>query len=270
MDEGTTQRNEITRKPVVYKMPGMDAVTIRRDLPYRTDAAGTLTMDLYSPPEAQAGAKLPAVIFVSGYPDPGVEAMLGCKLKDMEAYVSWGRLVAASGMVAIGYSNRDPVADLDALLEHLRDNAATLGIDGQRIAIWACSGNVPVALSALMRADSARCAVLCYGYMLDGDGTTGVADAAAQIGFANPCADKSIADLPGTLPLLVVRAGGDQTPGLNRSIDAFAAAALARDLPITLANLAGAPHAFDMLDDSETSREMIRRILAFMSFHLGA
>jgi len=31
-----------------------------------------------------------------------------------------------------------------------------------------------------------------------------------------------------------------------------------------------APHAFDLFHDSETSREIIRQILAFLQFHLLA
>jgi hypothetical protein len=267
-----TQRNDMTSKTVVYKIPGMDAVSIRRDVEYRATEAGPLTMDLYSPPgsEAGGGAPRPAVIFVSGYPDPGFERMLGCKLKDMGAYVSWARLVAASGLVAVTYTNHEPVGDLDALLGYLREHAASLGIDGSRIGVWAGSGNVPMALSILMRgaSDAFKCAALCYGVMLDLEGSTAVADSAAQFGFANPCAGRSVDDLPGELPLFIVRAGRDEMPRLNETIDRFMAAALARNLPVTFANHARAPHAFDIQDDSETSREMIRRILAFLRFHL--
>jgi hypothetical protein len=50
-----------------------------------------------------------------------------------------------------------------------------------------------------MRKDASayvRCAVLSYGYTLDADGATGVADAAGQFGFVNPCAGQSVEDLP--------------------------------------------------------------------------
>ena len=75
---------------------------------------------------------------------------------------------------------------------------------------------------------------------------------------------------PRDLPLFIARAGKDEMPGLNDSIDRFVAGALARNLPLTLVNHPTAPHAFDLVDDSEATREVIRRILAFLAFHLGA
>ena len=123
--------------------------------------------------------------------------------------ISWGQLAAASGVVAITYTNSEPAADLDALLQHVRQNAASLGIDENRIGVWACSGNVPLALWAVMQEGRAflKCAVLLYGYMLDLDGATGVAEAAHMFRYTNPTDGKSIDDLPPNLPLFIVRAG---------------------------------------------------------------
>lgn len=104
--------------------------------------------------------------------------------------------------------------------------------------------------------------------MLDLKKATGVAEAATQFGFVNPCAGKSVVDLPRDLPLFIARAGQENMPNLNESIDLFLAAAIAHNLPISFANYASAPHAFDLFDDSETSREMIKRILGFLQFHL--
>jgi hypothetical protein len=267
-----SRQNDITKKRAVYQMPGVEGLTVRRDVPYRTTDAGALTMDLYYPNDSPGAAPVPAVVFVAGYPDPGFEAAVGCKLKEMGAYVSWGELMAASGMAAITYTNREPVADLHALLEHVRQNAARLGIDERRIGLWACSGNVPLALSLLTEAgrDYLKCAVLCYGLMLDLDGATGVADAARQWRFANPCAGKSVADLRQDLPIFIVRAGRDEMPHLNETIDRFVGKALACNLPVTFVNHPAAPHAFDLMHDSETSRQIIRQILGFMRFHLLA
>lgn len=266
-----TQRQEITKKKVVYQMPGMDAVTIRRDVEYRVTDAGPLTMDIYYPSDPKGEARTPAVVFVNGYPDPGLEKMLGCKLKEMECYVCWGQLTAASGLIAITYTTgKEPGADIHALLQHVRQNAAALRVDENRIGLWACSGNVPNAISVLMQEgrDYLKCAVLCYGLMLDLEGATDVAEAAKQWGFANPCAGKSVADLPQDVALFIVRAGRDEIPRLNETLDRFLSKALTYNLPITFVNHAAAPHAFDLLDDSETTRAIIRQILAFMRFHL--
>jgi len=269
MSQGN-QPSDITQRTVVHEVPGMDDVKVRRDLEYVTTGTEALTFDLYSPPGSDTGERRPAVLFVFGYPDPGYEKVLGCKPKEMGQTVSWARLVAASGLVAVTPTSRRPATDLAALLDHLRHNAASLGIDGSRIGLWACSGNVPMALALLMSQQRAafRCAALCYGFMLDLGGSTAVAEAAARFGFANPCAGRSAADLPAELPFFVARAGQDEMPGLNETIDRFLAEALAHNLPVTFLNHPSAPHAFDLFDDSETSREVVRQLLAFLRFHL--
>jgi hypothetical protein len=65
-----------------------------------------------------------------------------------------------------------------------------------------------------------------------------------------------------------VRAGQEQMPRLNETLDRFLAAALTRNLPLTFVNHHTAPHAFDLFDNSEISREIVKQILAFMRFHL--
>jgi hypothetical protein len=144
-------------------------------------------MDLYYPPDSKAGARTPAVIFVTGFSDLGAEKMLGSRFKDMGSFVSWAQLVAASGLVGITYANREP-GDVHEVLHHVQQNAALLGIDGNRIGVWACSGHGPNALSVLMEhgRDGLRCAVLAYAYTLDLDGSTRIADAAKQFRFVTP------------------------------------------------------------------------------------
>jgi hypothetical protein len=271
--------DHISKKPAVYRIAGMEHATVRKDVVYRTTGAGPLTMDVYSPADATIGARLPVVVLAAGYNDTGYEKMLGCRFKEMASSVSWGQLIAASGLVAVAYTNTDPAADLDALIEHVRGNAAALGIDENRMGVFACSGSVPFALSALMagstnaagpRGPGLRCAALLYGFMLDLDGATGVAEAAKTFRFANPGAGESLDNLPRSLPLFIARAGQDQFPHLNDSIDRFVARALARNQPITVVNHATGPHAFDLLDDSEASREIIRQVLSFLRWALTA
>ncbi len=262
----------ITKKPVVYRIPGMEAAAIRRDVEYRTTDSGPLKMDLYYPADAKSGARLPAVVVVTGYSDVRMQPMLGWgHFKDMAASVSWGQLAAASGVVAITYTNDEPAADLIALLHYVRQHAETLGIDEHRIGLYACSGHVPLALSVLLQPDQAylKCAVLNCGYMLDLDGSTGVAEMAKQFGFANPGAGKSVDDLPQNVPLFIVRAAQEHTPRLNEAMDRFVPKALSRNLPVTFVNHPG-PHGFELFQDSEISRHTIRQMLAFMRFHMLA
>ena len=246
---------EVVRKTAVLELPGMDAIEVKRDQRYGEGG----TFDLYV---AAMGGVAPTVIFVYGFPD----ARFAQGLRQMGAYASWGRLLAATGMNAVAYSYREPVADLAALLEHLRANAAALGVDASRLGVWAASGNVPTALHLMMTQppDAVRAAALLYGYMLD------VPGAAEQFGIGVPARGRTVEDLPRHVPLLLVRAGGDETPGINASIDAFVGAALARDLPLTLVNQVGAPHSFDLFDDSEASRATIRGVLRFLREQLTA
>lgn len=254
----------------MYAIPGMERAAVQHDIVYRTTDAGPLTLDCYRPADAEAGARLPAVVIVEGYNDAGFARVFGCRFKDMGMVVSWAQLIAASGITAIASTNREPADDLDSLLHHLRDHAEALGIDGDRIGLWGCSGNVPLALSALMQPERAfvKCAALLYGYMLDLDGATGVAEAARTFRFTNPNAGQSVEDLPEGLPLFLARAGQEQFPGLNDSIDRFFAKALTLNRPITLVNHAAGPHSFDLLDDSDTSRQIIRQVLSFLQSRL--
>ncbi len=207
---------------------------------------------------------------MAGYPDPGFERMLGCRFKDMASTVSWARLIAASGVTAIAYTNREPEGDLHAIFAHIRANAAALGIDDRAIGVWASSGHAPLALSLLMRGgpDAVTCAVLCYGYLLDLDGADGVAEAARTYRFTNACAGRSMDDVRRDVPLFLARAGRDETPHLNETLDRFVTAALTHNLPVTLANHPDAPHAFDLEHDSAMTRAVVKQTLTFLRLHL--
>jgi hypothetical protein len=264
----STEGDRIRRQRVVYTMPGMDRVTVRSET-YRVTDTGALTFDLYDPPEAD-GASKPAVILVTGFSDAGAVRMFGAPFKEMGAFVSWAQLIAASGMAAITYVNHEP-RDVHDVLEHLRQKAASLRIDPDRIGLWACSGHGPNALSVLIEHGGARvrCACLLYPYTMDLNGATGVAGAAAQFRFVTPAARKSIEDLPVDVPIAIVRAGRDAMPGLNEALDAFVAASVARNLPLTLINHPPGQHAFDLSDDSPMSRAAIGHALACLQSHLS-
>jgi hypothetical protein len=256
-------------RPVVYRLPETTRVRVTRDVIYRRGQHGPLGLDVYSPAAAAPDTRLPAVVFAIGYSDLGAVPRFGCVFKEVESYVTWAQLVAASGMVGITYQNEDPAPDLGAVLDHIQTSGVVLGVDPSRIGLWACSGNAPVALSRLMRdaTPAVACAAFCYGLMLDGKDEW-VSQAAKAFGFAHPCIGRTAADLAPDVPLFIVRAGKDEIPHLNETIDEFVANALARNLPLTLVNHTTAPHAFDVLDDTDATRDVIERLLAFFSFNL--
>jgi hypothetical protein len=106
--------------------------------------------------------------------------------------------------------------------------------------------------------------------MLDLDGSSEVSEAAAAWRFDNPGKGRSVDDIRPDVSLLVVRAGADQFAGLNPALDRFVSHALARDLSLTVVNYSRAAHAFDLSDSTEASHHVIRQILGFLQFNLGA
>ena len=250
---------------VVLRASGAETVEVTRDRPW--GGAGR-RFDLYRPPDA--AGPLPAVVLVTGFADPGFRTIAGCAFKDTAPFSSWARLLAASGLAAVTYSNADPAADAPAVLAYLRDHADELGLDAGRFGLWACSGHAPNALAVLGGTPNPaiRCAALCCGYMLDVEGSTEVADLGRRFKFVVPDIDAD--EIPSDAALLIARAGADATPGVNASIDRFARYAATRGLDVEVVEHPTGPHAFDVLEDSDTSRVVIRRVVEFLRGRLSA
>ena len=245
--------SDLATRRVLYEISGMESVP-RQTHEFPGSDGTPLPMTIYG---ADPAALRPAVALVEGYPDPGFARLLGCRFMDMAWSVSTAQLIAASGCVAITYANREPLADLDALMGHVAAHGAGAGIDTSRIALWATSGHGPAAFGMLGKTAGA---VLLNPYLFDYGGASHVADAARTFKFAVPAA----ADLPAAKPVFVVRSGKDEMPGLNASLDRFAALALASNLPLTLVNHPGAPHAFDLFQEGRETRHILQQAIAFL------
>ena len=181
-------------------------------------------MDVY---EAEGSSR--ACIIVAGYPDAGFERHVGCTFKDFAPVVAWAKRIAAAGVTAITYSNVE--GDLHAVVSEVRARGY------EDIALWASSGNAPLAVSMLMRDSRVNISrtALFYPYTLS------VPDEAKKFGFATPANERSAKDLAPT-PLFIVRAGRDEMPRLNATLDGFVRDALAANLPVTLLNDAESKH----------------------------
>ena len=70
------------------------------------------------------------------------------------------------------------------------------------------------------------------------------------------------------IPIYLARAGKDK-PDLNRGIDKFIEVALSNNVPIDLSNHEHGRHAFDILDNTFRSKEIIKRTLEFVRFNLN-
>jgi hypothetical protein len=112
-----------------YELPGMDKVEIP-NITYAYYGDQPLTMDVYYPPDTPADAQLPVVIIGLGY------KMSQIPLREHYANTSWGKLLAAAGMVAISYDTEQPDQDLEILMTFIQENAAALRIDPAQIGFF--------------------------------------------------------------------------------------------------------------------------------------
>src|SRR5574339_536682 len=199
--------HEMAARAVLYEIPGMQDIEARPQVFAGSDGA-PLDMAIYRP-TVHTGVSVPAAVLIEGYSDPGFSRMLGCRFMDMGWSISTARLLARSGVAAITYTNRRPLADAVALLDHLSARGAAYGLDASRLALWATSGHGPVAHHLLPRT---RCAVLLNAYLCDLDGARHVADAANRFKFDAPASE------PAAVPQFLVRSGRDEMPGLNASL----------------------------------------------------
>jgi dienelactone hydrolase len=225
---------DVTDQGLVYTLPGMAKVQVKKDLAF---AGGKF--DLYLPARRQG--LVPVVIFVNGIGHVGPR-----KLKDWKIYQDWPRLAAARGWAGIVHdAPPDGVpAAVTAIFEHVAAHGRGLGVDADRMAAWACSGNVSTALPYLMGSPppGVRAAVIYYG--------------------AGP------GPIRADLPVLHVLAGRDGPQLLEWQRQMRARAAEAR-APWTLVDAPTLPHAFDALDGSEASRRAVALTLGFLEAHLA-
>ncbi len=264
--------SDVVRRRVVYTVPGMDLVRVERNRVYRELPGARLEMDVYSPAEATRAAALPVVILVHGGPVP-----VGASAKNMGIFLSYGELLAASGLMAVAFSHRfygasalaDAAGDVAAAVDYVRGHAEELGIDRDHVALWAFSGGGPFLSQALRERWPFVRAIVAYYAALD-----------LQVpppGAARGITDETRRDFSPvhhlaaageqTPPLFVARAGRDN-PWLNASIDRFVQEAPVRNAPLELMTHPAGQHGFDILDDDDRSREIIARTLDFLKRRL--
>lgn len=285
VSEEEAKRPDFRVLPLVYSRPDMREVTRLTNITYKTLDDGTeLKMDVYYPDAYDGQALLPAVLFVHG--DAAPEFL--STAKDWACYIGWGELIASAGLVAVTFNHRstemlrkvyESAADVDDLIHYVRDHSHDLGINPEYLGIWTCSAGSYRGLRAALRGSPAymRCAVSYYGvvdlqvFFTGSDNAEESADEQPQLSeetfkeFAAKTYLRQEASIP---PLLIVRAGLDD-PDLKAGIDELIQVAMQRNLDVNFMNHATGHHAFDVADDNERSREIIRATLDFFTTHLS-
>jgi acetyl esterase/lipase len=273
-DEARLRRMaELVNRPVVYKVPGMDQVQVRKDLVYKETKDPNVRMDIYTPPGLKVGERRPAVVFIHG------GAKTEYRAKDWGVYQSWGRLVAASGMVGVTFTHRlgfpktailDGASDVADAIAYVRAHAAELHVDGDRLCLAAYSAGGPMLSPFLGEPPPyVRCLVAFYTFMdIRQSKEHRDSETAETLEKFSPIVQ--IARAPDRVPpLFLARAGQDQVPTLKDSIDRFVAEALKQNIPLTLATHPQGVHGFDNQNDDDRSREIVAAALGFMKWHLG-
>ena len=266
---------EMARKvmmPVVYKVPGMDKVKVVQNLKYNISVDPNILMDVYLPPNLARDEKRPAVIFIHG----GVKTQY--TPKDWGIYTTWGRLIAASGFVGVTFTHRleypnksleNAAQDVTAAIKYVRTNADKYNIDKDRICLIAFSAGGPM-LSLGMRGDApfVRCLVGFYAFLDIQQSDYRKTETPDTVKAFSPIAylEKDASKIP---PMFIGRAGRDEVPTMDDSIDRFVTEALVKNIALTLMNHPQGVHGFDNQNDDERSREIIRSAIAFMSVHLS-
>lgn len=265
---------EMARKvmmPVVYTVPGMDKVRVVQNLKYTTATDPNIAMDIYLPPEPATVDKRPAVIFIHGGAKPEWTP------KDWGIYTSWGRLIAASGFVGITFTHRleypnrslaTAAHDVLDAIKYVRSNADKYNVDKDRICLIAFSAGGPM-LSLAMRGDTPyiKCIAGFYAFMDIRQSSYNKAEAPDALKAFSPITylEKDPGKLP---PMFIARAGLDEIPTMDDSIDRFVSAAISKNIALTFANHPNGVHGFDNQNNDDRSREIVQDAIAFVRSHL--
>lgn len=244
------------QESVVLTMPGMASAFVLSDQRFGVGGGTELFFDAYYPGPKRPTEARPAIVFVSG----------GENVRDWPWYESYGRLAAAMGWVGIVPDKRYPRGldgtkagydDTVRFLEYLKANAGRLGVDPDHVCVWVFSAGGRMASIPLSGAGMQVKALVAYYAVLD---------AANQVPEETPDRDAVLrrysplhavrAGAGAGLEILVVRAGRDGA-AINDGLDAFAAAALGRNLDVQIVNFPDGIHGFDGHDPGTESKAVI-------------
>ncbi|USG65697.1 prolyl oligopeptidase family serine peptidase [Brevibacillus ruminantium] len=257
---------------IVYTIDGMENVQVKENQTYKTLPDGDdLMLDVYLPEDAVKEKTYPTVIIVHGRGRNPVN------LKSRGQYITWGQLIAKSGMAAVTFNYRlstfdrtaESYEDIKDLVSYVRQHADSLQIDKDRMAIitYSASGAAGLYMPLKERPPFIKAMVSYYNWL----------DLEHMREFTEPADfDKLNEFAPITqlqrepqkiAPMLVVKAGKDSEQ-INTSIDNFMKTAKEKQANVQLLEHPDGDHGFDFENDNDTSREIIKQTVEFLKEHL--
>lgn len=201
---------------VVYRPAEMREVQVLEDIPFSSGR----TMDVYYPPDFAFNHSLPVVLVVNSFGNMG--------LKNSGRCIDWGLLIASSGLAAVAYEPVYAEKDTQLLLNYMMENCGDLNLDPEKIGLLAYCSNSLLGFKIAMQQDAAY--------------SDSIKVSANICGYV-PATDIYRCDVP----MLIVRAGRCDSPGLNDSITAFLACAESNHMPCEVIEHSGGTPTFDVV-----------------------
>ena len=263
--------DELVKKRLVYSVPDMDQVAIQKDIVYKTVDSLTLRLDVYYPRDMIEGTKRPAVLFVHG---DGIFE-LAEHGKDLGAYGSWAQLTALAGMIAVTFSHRpsksltklvEAGSDIDDFMLYIMEHGTELGIGTNNLSIWTASTGPAYAFRTAFNTvpTPIRFIVAYYGlmsilnreYFHYSNDEMDVVEEFSALHY--------LRTQPEIMPPLFIARATIDNAYLNDGLDTFVKEAIEKNVPLTFMNHTTGMHGFDVFNDDERSREIIKATLEFM------
>jgi len=273
---------------LVYEVEGMEDVVIKshtyrpmgteiraRDVSERSTRAqmGPVTFDIYYPPGMKGHERLPVVVEVIGFSDESelIKTLIGVPegmyVKDHPYFTSLGRMLAASGVIAVCYRTTR-WDDLWALIDYMRDHSNALKIDPDNIGLWAISAQPVIASSYAFQPDREyiKYGVNSYGVTWTPDMDADLVEGIRQFAHA---VDFYFDELPeptvwrSDMPMFVVRCGNDADVVKNTT-DYFVEHAPSNDVPLEFVEYEEGIHGYDYLQYTDRSAEILKQALHFV------
>jgi acetyl esterase/lipase len=249
---------DVVKSHNVLHVPGQEKAKLHSDVVYASPNNEPQKTDIYLPAGVKTTDRLPVVIALSG----------ADKAKHWGFYKELGQLIAAHGMAGVIPDKRyqrgqrqEGADDILALMKFVAENGAKYNLDGSRICLWAFSGG-GLLMSVGLRGETPEVKCIVNFYAVSDISRFPGATADMATSPLNPLHRLREAEVEKLPPMLVVRAGKDN-PDLNAGIEEFIQTAFHRNAKIMAINYAGGQHGFDLLDDNDFSRTVIKRALEF-------